>query len=75
MNLAKHFFPLINDETASTFIDFRQIHRKGGYSIHFLGFFWGASPCAYCGVVAILGARSGGYNVRRDRFVVPRVKP
>jgi hypothetical protein len=28
-------------------------------------------PCGACS----LGARSGGYNIRRDRFVVPRLKP
>jgi hypothetical protein len=26
-------------------------------------------------VMYSLGARSGGYNIRRDRFVVPRPKP
>jgi hypothetical protein len=25
--------------------------------------------------ILLLGARSGGYNVRRNKFVVPRPKP
>jgi hypothetical protein len=40
--------------------------RGGGTGPRRVGGVWG---------ILLLDARSGGYNVRRDRFVVPRPKP